>query len=87
MTPAPSPAARWRPNTRVSDWLVDEYVESYVRWREESIAVHAAYERCQRAERSDRALAFAACAAALDREECAARTLAECADRISRQLD
>jgi hypothetical protein len=66
-----------------SPWLVDEFVESYVRWREESAVARSAYEAYAGQKGADRALAFTAYHAALDREERAARVYQECAERIS----
>ena len=57
---------------RVGDALIDLYVE----WREECSEVHLAYARWHRATRGDRAAAFAAYNAALDREERASDTYA-----------
>jgi hypothetical protein len=54
--------------------LVDALIEHYVSWREECAAVASSYENWSRAERGDRALAFSAYVAALDREERAAAT-------------
>jgi hypothetical protein len=56
---------------RVEDLLVDRLIELYCDWRTACAEVRAAYERSCRACASDRALAFAAYAAALDREESA----------------
>lgn len=56
---------------RVDDLLVDRLIELYCDWRTACAEVRAAYERFCRACASDRALAFAAYAAALDREESA----------------
>jgi urease accessory protein UreF len=50
---------------RLGDALLDLYIE----WREECSAVHRAYERWRKAAKDDRAAAFAAYHAALDREE------------------
>jgi hypothetical protein len=54
--------------------LVDALIEHYVSWREECAAVTSSYENWSRAESGDRALAFSAYVAALDREELAAAT-------------
>jgi hypothetical protein len=62
---------------------VDEFVESYVCWREASAAVKDAYEHWTGAYGEDRALAFAAYRAALDGEELAALTYRECAEGIA----
>lgn len=50
---------------RLGDALIDLYVE----WREECSAVQLAYDRWHIASKGDRAAAFAAYRAALDREE------------------
>jgi hypothetical protein len=52
--------------------LADDFVESYVSWREASEAVRTAYERWRAGQRPDRGLAFSEYRAALDREEHAA---------------
>jgi hypothetical protein len=53
-------------------YLVDALIDHYVSWREECAAVASSYENWNRAESGDRALAFSAYVAALDREELAA---------------
>ena len=58
---------------RLGDALIDVYVE----WREECFAVHLTYERWRSASRKDRAAAFAAYNAALDREERAGNVYAD----------
>jgi hypothetical protein len=70
------------PSLQVEPALADEFVEGYLYWREESVAVRSAYERWRGVLRQDRALAFAAYSAAIDREEHAARVFRECAERI-----
>jgi hypothetical protein len=67
----------------VSPWLVEEFVDSYTGWREESAAVRDAYETYTGQNGADRTLAFMAYQAALDREERAARAYQECAERIA----
>jgi hypothetical protein len=52
--------------------LLDEMIDVYVSWREESAAVAASYENWNRATAADKALAFSAYVAALDREARAA---------------
>ena len=86
MRPSPASGVRLHRDASVSDWLVEDYLETYIRWREESAAVRDAYAHLHTAARRDRTLAFAAFGAALDREETAARILAECADRVHGQL-
>jgi hypothetical protein len=67
---------------RLSAWLAAPFLESYVRWRDACHEVRIAYERWGTAERSDRALAFAAYRGALDREECAARAHSHCTELL-----
>jgi hypothetical protein len=67
---------------RAPVWLADDYLESYICWREECVAVRHAYALWRIAERPDRAMAFAAYGAALDREEQAARLLRERIERL-----
>ncbi|HTU87223.1 MAG TPA: hypothetical protein VMF57_16710 [Solirubrobacteraceae bacterium] len=52
--------------------LIDAVMDGYVGWREESVAVDAAYREWVRAASAWRALAFEDYCAALDREERAA---------------
>jgi hypothetical protein len=59
--------------------LNDEFLDSYVSWREEAATVQTAYDHWQAGE----TLAFAAYHAALDREEQAAKALCKSAERIS----
>jgi hypothetical protein len=65
----------------VPPWL-DDYVTSYVRWREECEAVRHAYRLWQLADLEDRAWAFALYDAALDCEEEAARELQGRIERV-----
>jgi hypothetical protein len=59
-----------RSGTRERDRRVgDALIDLYVAWREECCAVQLAYERWREASKEDRAAAFVAYAAALDREE------------------
>jgi hypothetical protein len=57
------------PTRTERDILIDDAVDAYVDWREQSAAVEAAYRRWTVSERGESALAFAAYVAALDREE------------------
>jgi hypothetical protein len=77
------PAAGVAPGVRVAPGLADEFLDSYIYWREECATVSSAYALWQHAERPDQATAFAAYRAALDREEHAALIHRECAERIS----
>jgi len=56
---------------RVDDLLVDRLIELYCDWRTACGEVRGAYEQFRRACAADRELAFAAYAAALDREQSA----------------
>jgi hypothetical protein len=56
--------------------LVDRMIELYCDWRTECEVVRAAYERFCTVPASERAIAFAAYAAALDREESACESYA-----------
>ena len=61
---------------QVDKQLADETIGAYIDWREESAGVWAAYEQWARAPKIDRAGAFSAYRAALDREECASHAYA-----------
>jgi hypothetical protein len=61
----------------------DEFVESYVCWREEAASARGAYDHWLTARHHDEPAAFAAYMAALDREEHAADVLCESLERIS----
>jgi hypothetical protein len=67
----------------VPDWLVDDFVESYVCWRETAAAANDAYAAWTAADHEDNALAFAAYRAALDAEEAAAGDHRDCVERIA----
>jgi hypothetical protein len=62
--------------------LVDEFLGSWVSWREACEDVQGAYERWRLALAPQRGLAFASYRAALDREELAARDHAVVAARV-----
>jgi hypothetical protein len=88
--PAPT-GALTRPTVRgASPWrqarleqLVDEMLEHYVDWREECAAVAWSYQSWGGAERRDKALAFSAYVAALDREELAAANYRRLIEQIA----
>jgi hypothetical protein len=63
--------------------LTDRLLETYCSWREACVAVRVAYERFATAGAAKRSLAFAAYAAALDREEIAAREYAAGVQRLT----
>jgi hypothetical protein len=58
--------------TEIRSDLVDELISLYCNWRTTCAEVAATYRRFSSAHSSERALAFAAYGAALDREESAA---------------
>jgi hypothetical protein len=62
--------------------LADEFIDSWVCWREACEDVRAAYEGWDGAGDPDRALAFDGYRAALEREEQAARVHATWTDRV-----
>jgi hypothetical protein len=62
--------------------MVDEAIDAYVDWREESTHVWDAYRRWRRAEGADIALAFRAYQAALDREQRASEVYADLIGRL-----
>lgn len=62
--------------------LIDDTVDAYVDWREESAAVWDAYERWECASAADARLAFAAYWAAVDREERASNVYAGLATKL-----
>jgi hypothetical protein len=68
---------------RIAPEEADELIELYCDWREECALAERAYERFSSAAGPDRALAFAAYAAALDREESAASMYAARIDVIT----
>lgn len=61
---------------------IDRLIELYCEWREECAEVHAAYERFSSAAADNRALAFAAYTAALDREASASRSYEDQVNRL-----
>jgi hypothetical protein len=61
--------------------LVDEAIQAYIDWREESAGVRDAFDRWACTHGVDAAGAFEAYRAALDREECASDAYA---DRLAR---
>jgi hypothetical protein len=69
-----------------SSILVDAVLDAYIAWREETAAVEAAYRKWLGAGREERALAFAAYSAALDREEYAAAEYQRLIERAESQV-
>jgi hypothetical protein len=68
------------------DQLVDEAVDCYIDWREQSRAAMVAYKRWISAPLTQRPLAFAAYGAALDQEEHAARRYASAIQTVELML-
>jgi hypothetical protein len=64
--------------------VIDAVIERYVAWREESVAVNAAYGFWSRAAQRDRAQAFGVYLAALDREELAAAEYRSVVEQVGR---
>jgi hypothetical protein len=62
--------------------LVDEFLDSWARWREACEDIRSAHERWGNCETPQRGLAFASYRAALDREEHAARVYSVWTDRV-----
>jgi hypothetical protein len=60
----------------IDNRLLDEAMEAYVDWLQQSVAVQDAYDRWARAPREDAAAAFLQYRAALDREECSSMAYA-----------
>jgi hypothetical protein len=73
-------------NAQLRSALVDELLELYCEWREDSARVQTAYERFAAAEPEDRREAYAVYLAAVDQEEAAARTYADQISCVSSQL-
>ncbi len=64
------------PSAEPRSELIDELMETYVDWREECLSLWSAYQLWSSVPSPDRALAFAAYRAALDREEAACQAYA-----------
>jgi hypothetical protein len=63
---------------------VDDFIESYTRWRERCEEVAGTYARWAGSHSGERFLAFAAYREALDREEAAAHVYRYCTRRLRR---
>jgi hypothetical protein len=75
---------RGRPDYLADGRLLDALIDRYVDWREECVAVQAAYEWWRDGPHAERATAFLAYRAALDREERAGEVYAEWVGRVAR---
>jgi hypothetical protein len=71
-----------RPVVEPGASLVDEFLDSWVSWREACEDVRSAYERWRRSSPPQRGLAFLGYRAALDREEDAARVYSDRTERV-----
>jgi len=71
----------------VPAWLMGEFLDSYVAWRDEAAEVRSAYDSWAAGHSADGATAFVVYRAALDREEQAAGVLRGWAERISGRKD
>lgn len=67
----------------IGNRLVDEALDAYDEWFEECIRVRNSYARWSGASRADAAVAFAAYASELDREERAAEHFRELVGRLA----
>lgn len=65
------------PSVEIRADLVDHMIDAYCDWRTGCAEARAAYDRFCRATPGERALAFAAFVAALDREQSACESYAE----------
>ena len=70
--PPHSPQGRQQQYSERHLALLDDVMDSYVLWRDESRGVHESYRQWQLASREERDLAFERYLVALDREEGAA---------------
>jgi NAD-dependent SIR2 family protein deacetylase len=76
----------FRAATRFDDYVLEDVIDAYVDWREQSQAVWLAYQRWLTASRADAPLQFAAYLAELDQEERASAVYAATIDRTVEQL-
>lgn len=72
--------------SRLQKRLVDEALDAYVDWREECTRVWDAYDSWGSATADERALAFQAFWAALEREENASRVYAGLIERVGQMV-
>jgi hypothetical protein len=70
-------------STEIRSELIDELMDRYIDWREECLAVQAAYEHWATGLEEERESAFGGYQAALDREEQASAIFAERIDSIN----
>jgi hypothetical protein len=70
--------------TEAERTAIDGFIESYVAWLEECEAAHSSYRCWRECGRENRAFAFVAFQAALDREEKAARVYEQRTESLGR---
>ncbi|HEX4717065.1 MAG TPA: hypothetical protein VH300_00945 [Thermoleophilaceae bacterium] len=80
---SPSGALDSAPHLEESPFLMDDFLESYLSWREEAANARGAYADWRAAPERDAPWAFAEYRWALDREEHAARLLRESSERLA----
>jgi hypothetical protein len=80
--PLTEPDAPQAPAAEPRERVVDEFLETWICWREACEEVRAAYARWAQSEAQQRDLAFACYRAALDREDQAARVHSIWTDRL-----
>lgn len=76
-------AVRRTLDKELREQMIDDLLDAYLSWREESMTVRETYEWCQMKRGHDAGLAYHACLAALDREEWAARVYALSVERAA----
>jgi hypothetical protein len=80
--PEPEPQQEQEPEHEQVARVADEFFDSYLRWREACEDLRTAYDRWHTCEPPQRFLAFDGYRAALDREERAAHTHSDLAERL-----
>jgi hypothetical protein len=80
--PQPQPEPQPEPQQEQVALIADEFFDSYLRWREACEDLRTAYDRWDKCEPPQRFLAFDGYRAALDREESAAHTHSDLAERL-----
>jgi hypothetical protein len=72
----------WQHASQAPVHVLDDFLETYVRWRKECERVRSAYAQWARADSSDRASAFVVYRAALDQDESAAHWHWDSSERV-----
>jgi NAD-dependent SIR2 family protein deacetylase len=76
----------FRAGADINDYALEDVMDAYVDWREQSRNVWDAYQRWVRAARQDERLRFAAYLAELDQEQRASAVYAATIDRTLQRL-